>query len=94
MAFNPVLIKLFIVWIVVTVLWIALLFYRAGLSRKEDDQLFLGRGEDALQHEQQAIVRKQKRISPYLTATGILSLILLLVVIGMWIYVGLKTVSM
>lgn len=94
MVLDPVLIKLFIAWIVITVIWIILLVYRARVSQKEDDQIFLGRGEEALQHEQESITRKMKRISPYLKITGLLSLVLLLVVIGMWIYVGLKTVNM
>jgi hypothetical protein len=94
MNFSPLLVKLFIAWIIITVIWLILFIYRGMIGRKEEDQVFLTSGEERLAHEQEQIAVKLKRLSPYLKIAGILSLLLLLAVAGLWIYEGLKTVNM
>lgn len=91
MDLNSVLIKLFVAWVLITLVWLALLIYRSVVGRKEEDQVFLTSGEERLMHEQEQIALKLKHITPFLTWTGIFSLVLLLVVGALWIYQGLKT---
>lgn len=91
MDLSSVLIKLSVVWGVITGMWIVLVIYRGMIGRKEEDQVFLTSGEERLMHEQEEIARKLKRLSPYVTWIGILSLVLLLVVGGLWLYYGFIT---
>lgn len=94
MDFSPLLTKLFMIWIAITLVWVTLLMYRGMLGRKEEDQVFLTSGEERLSHEQEMITHKLNKISPYLKWLGVLSLVLLLVVGALWIYQGLRTVNM
>ena len=75
-----------LVWAVATVILIGLLIYRALLSMKEDDQLFLSAGEQHLEQEQQILVGKLQSIGRYSMILGILSVVLLLVIAGLWMY--------
>ncbi|HLH41688.1 MAG TPA: hypothetical protein VKV74_01785 [Bryobacteraceae bacterium] len=77
---------LLVVWGVATTALVGLLIYRALLSMKEDDQLFLGEGERHLAAEQAAIVGKVQAISRYSLIMGIVSGALLLAIAGMWTY--------
>ncbi len=87
------LIPILIAWIVITVIWLLLFIYRGLVSRKEEDQVFLDKGEERLVREQQSIAKKLDAVSPLLKISGILSLVLLLVLIALWIYQGLHTVN-
>jgi hypothetical protein len=77
---------LLVVWGVATTALVGLLIYRALLSMKEDDQLFLGEGERHLAAEQAAIVGRLQVVSRYSLMVGILSGALLLAIAGMWTY--------
>jgi len=74
------------VWAAATAVLVGLLIYRALLSMKEDDQLFLGEGERHLAQAQAAIVVKVQTISRYSLIVGIVSGALLLAIAGMWMY--------
>jgi hypothetical protein len=74
------------VWAAATAVLVGLLIYRALLSMKEDDQLFLGEGERHLAQEQAAIVGKMQVVSRYSLIVGIVSGALLLAIAGMWTY--------
>ena len=75
-----------IVWAVATVILIALLIYRAVLSPKEDDQLFLSEGERHREEEQKVIVSKLQAVGKYSMILGTISVVLLLVMAGLWTY--------
>ena len=77
---------LLVVWGVSTTALVGLLIYRALLSMKEDDQLFLGEGERHMAAEQAAIVGKLQVVSRYSLIVGIVSGALLLAIAGMWTY--------
>jgi hypothetical protein len=73
-------------WVAATVVLVALLIYRALLSMKEDDQIFLGTGEQHLEQEQQALVGKLQSLGKYSMIFGVLSAVLLLAIAGVWTY--------
>jgi hypothetical protein len=77
---------LMVIWITATVILVGLLIYRALLSNKEDDQIFLGVGEQHMAQEQAALVGKMQMIGRYSLIMGILSVVLLLVMAGLWTY--------
>jgi hypothetical protein len=74
------------VWAAATAILVGLLIYRALLSMKEDDQLFLGEGETHLARAQAVIVGKVQTVSRYSLIMGIVSGALLLAIAGMWTY--------
>ncbi|HEY6345170.1 MAG TPA: hypothetical protein VIY49_27050 [Bryobacteraceae bacterium] len=77
---------LMVIWITATVILVGLLIYRGLLSMKEDDQIFLGAGEQHLEEEQIALVGKVQMIGRYSLIMGAVSVVLLLVMAGLWTY--------
>ena len=77
---------LMVIWIAATVILVGLLIYRALLSMKEDDQIFLGAGEQHLEQEQVALVGRVQILSRYSLIMGGVSVVLLLVIAGLWTY--------
>jgi len=82
---------LLITWAVITCVLIVLVIYRSILSNKEEDQLFLDQAEEHMAKEQREVVAKLIRLSRPITALGVLSGVLLLVIAGMWIWEGLRS---
>lgn len=80
---------LLIVWCALTGVLVLLLIYRGVLSLREEDQLFLDRAEDHIVREQKEVVQKLLGLERYVTVLGITSGLLLLVIVGIWIYRGL-----
>jgi hypothetical protein len=74
------------IWAAATAILVGLLIYRSLLSMKEDDQLFLGEGEKHLAQEQAKIVGKVQAVSRYSLIMGIVSVVLLLAIAGIWTY--------
>ena len=74
------------VWAAATAILVGLLIYRALLSMKEDDQLFLGEGERHLAAAQAAILGRMQVVSRYSLIVGIVSGALLLAIAGVWTY--------
>lgn len=90
--FGVSLIKgLLIIWAIVTSLWVALLIYRSTLGSHEDNQLFLGRPDNLLEHDQQEVVKRERNLAPFLYVLGTASAALLLSVVGVWLWRGLAT---
>jgi hypothetical protein len=81
-------IGLFSAWAVVSAIWIALMIYRGIVGLREEDQVFLHKGEESLVREQKEIAAKLKRISPHLIWSGTLSVILLLALGFLFLYRG------
>lgn len=82
---------LLIAWCVVTGVLVLVLIYRGVLSMREEDQLFLDRAEDHIVREQKEVVQKLITLGRYVTALGIASGILLLVIATIWVWRGLTS---
>jgi hypothetical protein len=91
MKSSPLLVGVFTAWAVVTAFWIALMIYRGVIGMREEDQVFLHKGEESLIRAQKEVAEKLKRVSPYLIWSGILSVVLLILFGALWFYRGWST---
>jgi hypothetical protein len=82
---SPITVGL-ITWGAVTAVFCVLMGYRSLLSMREDDQIFLDRAESKLEEEQQQLLKKMARITPYTKGFGFASLGLLVLVAALWTY--------
>jgi hypothetical protein len=80
-----------VVWGVVTTVFIGLLIWRSLLASHEDDQIFLDAAEAHMAREQQELIAKIRSLSRPITTSGIAAGGLLLLIVGMWLYEGLKS---
>jgi hypothetical protein len=79
---------LFLAWVVVTAVLLVVGLYRWGLSVREDDQLFIGAGEEHIAADQRAMFQKISKTTAPLVTLAVLSGILLLATVGLWVYRG------
>lgn len=77
---------LFIIWGAFTAVLIVLLIYRGTLTMHEDDQLFLDTAEDHMQREQQELIGKMDRLTPWLRICGAGSAVLIAIIAGLALY--------
>ncbi len=89
MDLKLVLEGLLILWGAVTAFLVYLFIRRSVLVMKEEDQLFLDKAEDHIRKEQEEIVARITKLDKQVMITGILSGVLLLVLAGVWVYIGL-----
>jgi len=82
---------LLIIWAVLTTILIVLIIYRSTLTMHEDEQLFLDDSESHIQKEQQEILRKVQKVTPYVKVLGATSGLLILVIAGIWVWKGLNS---
>jgi hypothetical protein len=87
---GPIL-YLAIVWGIITVIFIGLLMWRSVLASHEDDQIFLDAAEEHMAREQRELVAKISSLTRPIATSGIAAGALLLVIVGMWLYEGLKS---
>ena len=89
---NP-LWALFAGWVVVTLVLVVLLIYRARLESKETDWIDLtdDEKEDRAIQTQTAIEKKTQKLTFPIRALGTISVVLLLAIIGLWLYQGITT---
>jgi hypothetical protein len=69
---------------------VVLLIYRSTLEMHEDDQLFLTEGESQMAKDQVELQRTLGKVEPAVRWVGALSGVILLAIVGMWIYGGLS----
>jgi hypothetical protein len=81
---------LLIAWGVVTAIFLFLIAWRSVLSSHEDDQIFIGSGQDHMAREQRELITKINKLSPPILTSGITSGVLLLLIAGIFVYQGLK----
>ena len=75
-----------VTWAVATTILVALLIWRALLSMKEDDQLFLDAAEAHLEKQQIALQIRISTLGRYAIILGAVSIALLLAMAGLWTY--------
>jgi hypothetical protein len=86
---TPMLMLLICLGVLLAIL-VVLLIYRSTLEMHEDDQLFLTEGESQMAKDQQELQRTLGRVEPAVRWLGALSGVILLAIVGMWIYGGLS----
>ncbi|HUU12816.1 MAG TPA: hypothetical protein VM182_03790 [Terriglobia bacterium] len=82
-----------IVWVLVTIPFIVLLIYRSRLESQESGWIDLtddAREDQAIQ-KQTAIEKKVHKFDTPIRALGVLSVVLLLAIVGLWLYSGITT---
>lgn len=89
-VFQGPMLYLLIVWGIVTLAFIVLIIWRSLLSSHEDDQMFLDSAQAPMEREQRELIGKIDRLSRPLMTSGIASGVLLLVIVGMVVYQGLR----
>jgi Na+/melibiose symporter-like transporter len=77
-----------LVWGVITIVFVVLLIYRRSLTKGETDWIPLtdDAKEDKAIQAQTVIEMKTKKLTIPIRALGTLSLIMLLVIVGFWLY--------
>lgn len=82
---------LLIVWGVVTAVLICAMIYRSTLETREEDQIFLDPAGESMAREQRAIVAKIEKLGRPITALAVVSGIILVTIVGLWLYQGFKS---
>jgi hypothetical protein len=77
---------LMVVWGVLTAALIILLIYRSTLNMHEDDQLFLDEAESHMAKEQEDLLLKMNRLTPWVRIFGACSAVLIVVIAGLFVY--------
>jgi hypothetical protein len=75
-----------IIWAVVTLSFLLLLAYRSQITRYEEDQLFLNGANTNEEQEQNEIVRKVKRLAPFIRILGGAASLVTISIVGLWMY--------
>jgi len=74
----------------VTVVLAILLIYRATLSSKEDDQIFIDAAEHHHIEEQNELIARMTRLRMPIIVLSAISAVLFLSAVSVWLYRGLK----
>jgi hypothetical protein len=83
---------LLLTWGVITGILVILVIYRATLSTREDDQIYISKaGDSMMAAEQRMIIGKMNRLGRPILGLTLLSGTLLLASAGVWVWIGLKT---
>jgi len=84
---------LFVVWGLITIVFLALVFYRSRLTKNETDWIPLSDDakEDQAIETQKVIETKSSRFNAPIRALGAAWVVMALVVVGFWIYHGINT---
>lgn len=90
MELSNIALTLFSLCGVIAVVLAVLLIYRATLSSKEDDQIFIDASEHHHVEEQRELIAKMTRLRMPIIALTALLAALLLSGVGVWLYQGLK----
>jgi hypothetical protein len=77
---------LLILWAGLTVILIGLLIYRGTLSMHEDDQLFLDSAEAHMAKEQEELIGRMNKLTPWVRICGAGSAVLMVIIAGMMLY--------
>ena len=87
---TPMMMLVILLGVLLTVLTV-LLIYRSTLEMHEDDQLFLGNAESQMAKEQEELQGRMHKIEPLVRWVGAACGVVLLTLVGMWLYEGLNS---
>jgi hypothetical protein len=87
---GTTLFTLLVGWAVVTTVLICMLIYRAMLGAHEEDQIFLDKAGDSMAQEQRLLVARIEKLSTPINILITISVLLLLVIGGIWLWRGFK----
>ncbi|MGD0542875.1 MAG: hypothetical protein ABSB65_00565 [Candidatus Acidiferrales bacterium] len=87
---GSTLFTLLVGWAVVTTVLICMLIYRAMLGAHEEDQIFLDKAGDSMAQEQRLLVARIEKLSAPINILITISVLLLLVIAGIWLWRGYK----
>jgi hypothetical protein len=76
-------------WSAVTFALVGFVIYRAVVGIHEENQIFIGRAEAALEKEQGLTLKRIHAIDVYVKSLAIASGLLLLIIAGIWFYNGM-----
>jgi hypothetical protein len=82
---------LMIAWGVITAVLAVLVIYRATLSSREDDQIFIDSAEQHYYEEQQTIIARISSLTGPIITLAVVSGVLLLASASVWLYQGYKS---
>ena len=88
---SLVLTLLMIAWGVITAVLAILVIYRATLSSREDDQIFIDAAEQHHYREQQDIIARISSLTRPIIALAVVSGALLIATASVWLYRGFKS---
>jgi len=91
MMHSTLLLILLVLWGIVALCLIGLLVYRGVVGRNEEIELMVDQAEHRFVEEQRAISGQLERMDAPIRYLSILAGVLLLVIIGVWIYQGLQS---
>jgi hypothetical protein len=92
-TWTPLLLGLASIWGLFTIGLIILLIYRSTLTMHEEEQLYLDSSNSHMQQEQTELLVRVNRLTKPVWVFGAGSGVLLLVLLGMFIYQGLNAVQ-
>ncbi len=87
---GTTLFTLLVGWAVVTTVLICMLIYRAMLGAHEEDQIFLDKAGDSMAQEQRLLVARIEKLSTPINILITISVLLLLIIAGIWLWRGYK----
>jgi hypothetical protein len=85
-----ILVMLFSAWGVISAVLVVLLIYRATLSSKEDDQIFIDAAEHHYLEEQNEVIARMSGLRKPIIVLTATSAVLFLSGVSFWLYEGLK----
>ena len=91
MSAIPVLI---VVWAIVTGIFLALLAYNGTITRYEDNQVFLSGTSAVEEGRQSIIVQRVNRTQPFIRATGVLSALMTVAIVGIYTWDAWQRIHM
>ena len=77
-------------WGVIFLVLVALMLYRGVIGRNEETELMVDQAEHAFADEQREISERIEKLSTPIRYLSITAGVLLLVIIGVWLYQGLQ----
>jgi D-alanyl-lipoteichoic acid acyltransferase DltB (MBOAT superfamily) len=80
---------LLMLWGGLTLVLIVLLIYRGTLTMHEDDQLFLDSAEAHMQKEQEELINRMNKITPWVRILGTCSVVLIVLIGSIFFFTNL-----